>query len=248
MVHSHSKLWDAYFRGEPGIRNKLVESYLPLVRKVVARLKVGIPGDMEEQDLISLGVLGLIDALERFDGSRGVNFEAYAVRRIKGTIIDELRKSHWAPRAVVEKLNMLQNTAALLEQKYQREVTEREIARELGLSLTQVQEILDQVNYLSLTYLEELLMEDSGLQVKDMVRDPSPTPEAAAEVNDLIARMTGALKLLPQRDRLLLTLYYYEELTLKEIGEIMGISESRVSQLHSRALLRLRSLLSEDEG
>lgn len=248
MALSRQKLWDAYSRGEE-VRNELLESYLPLVKKVVGSLQVRLPDGMEEEDLIGYGVLGLLEAIKRFDSLRGTKFETYASSRIRGTILDELRRQGWVPRSVMEQVKQVQEAAEKLEQELQREVTCADIAGALNIPVKQVAEILEQVNFMSIIHLEELLTaEDSKLQVLDTVQSREPFPEQQVIEKDLKERLKEALVQLPERERLLLSLYYYEELTLKEIGEVMGISESRVSQIHSRALLRLRKILAGDDS
>ncbi|WP_366922975.1 FliA/WhiG family RNA polymerase sigma factor [Metallumcola ferriviriculae] len=246
MGYPHAKLWDAYFQGEKDLRGKLIETYLPLVKKVVGRLQVAIPKIMDEQDLTGFGVLGLMDAMDKFDPSRGINFEAYAAHRIRGSIIDEIRKNYWVPRSVMEKIDKIQKTAAVLEQKLKREVSEEEVALELGMSAGEIYRITAQINYLSLTHLEEMLFDEGNQELKDIIPDPASAPEQLIENKIQLEMLSEALRKLPEREKLVLSLYYYEELTLKEIGLVLEVSESRISQLHSRAISKLRSVIVED--
>ncbi len=245
---SRGKSADPYVRGDEVTRNQLLEQHLPLVRIIVGRLKLRLPTGIDEEDLIGYGIIGLMDAVDKFDNSRGLKFETYAYSRVRGAIIDELRRLSWAPRSTMDKLSRVQGVVKELEQKYQREVTVKEIANALNMDENQVHEIINEVNYLSVSHLGELLLlEDRNIELIDTVRDTGLTPEQVLLADDTKKRLTDNLGKLLEKEQTLLSLYYFEELTLREIGEVMGVSESRVSQLHSRALMRLRILMIGDE-
>lgn len=245
---SHGKSSDPYVRGDEIRRNQLLEQHLPLVRLIVGRLRLRLPTGIDEEDLIGYGIIGLLDAVDKFDSSKGLKFETYAHSRIRGAIIDELRRISWVPRSTMDKLSRVQGVVKELEQQYQREVTVKEIADALNMDEQQVHEIINEVNYLSVSHLGELLMlEDRNIELIDTIRDSGPTPEQVLLADDTKKRLADNLGKLLEKEQTLLSLYYFEELTLREIGEVMGVSESRVSQLHSRALMRLRTLMIGDE-
>ena len=231
MAMDLDRLWLQYRRSkDEEIRQQLLTHYLPLVKLAAGRLYVKMPVHLDREDLASFGVFGLLDALEKFDPARGVKFETYAYQRIRGAIIDELRAAHWAPRSEADRWRRLAEISA---------------GDAGALSLDETEEIAGQVGFLSAVSLEKFFFDDQeGLRNADLVADPaSPNPETIYEERELVADLTKAVALLPDKDRLVLSLYYYEGLTLKEIGQVLEVSESRVCQLHARALLRLRQLL-----
>ncbi|KRQ87039.1 RNA polymerase sigma-D factor [Caloramator mitchellensis] len=227
-------------------REEMIIKYLPFVKYIASRLVTGKPPGVDFEDLVSFGILGLIDAIEKFDPSKGLKFETYATLRIKGAIIDELRKISWIPKSAFSKLSSLNNARNELEAKLNREPTDKEISEYLNISEEDLKNIETFVNYVSLVSLEEIFFksDDEDLQVKDMIEDTnSPQPDAMIEDEEKLDMLKRAISMLPDKDKTILNLYYYEKLTLKQIGKVLEISESRVSQLHSRALVRLRENL-----
>jgi RNA polymerase sigma factor FliA len=210
----------------------------------------GLPAHVEEADLISYGLIGLINAIERFELEREIKFETYAITRIKGAIIDELRALDWVPRSVRARAREIEKVHAKLEHRLHRTPTDEEMARELQMPVEEFQEILVKISNSTVVALDELwaVSDSSGDQVSllDTLHDPdAPDPAAAMDAADLKDRVAEAIARLPEREKLVVALYYYENLTLREIGEVLGVTESRVSQLHTKAVLRLRSRLVE---
>jgi RNA polymerase sigma factor FliA len=244
-------LWRRYKQGgDQQARERLVVAYSPLVKYVAGRMASGLPAHVDEADLISYGLVGLINAIERFEPEREIKFETYAITRIKGAIIDELRSLDWVPRSVRARAREIERTNAKLEHRLQRAPTDEEMANELGYSLEAFQEALLQISNSSIAALDELwtVGDSSGDQVSllDTLPDESALdPAAALDQTDLKERVADAIGRLPEREKLVVALYYYENLTLREIGEVLGVTESRVSQLHTKAVLRLRSRLSD---
>ena len=244
-------LWRRYkSMGEDRARERLVVAYSPLVKYVSGRMAAGLPAHVEEADLISYGLVGLINAIERFDPERDVKFETYAITRIKGAIIDELRSLDWVPRSVRARARQIEKANAKLEHQLHRAPTDEEMAAELGISAEEFQDSLVQISNSTVAALDELwtVSDSSGDQVSllDTLHDPdAPDPAAVMDQTDLKDRVADAIERLPEREKLVIALYYYENLTLREIGEVLGVTESRVSQLHTKAVLRLRSRLTE---
>jgi RNA polymerase sigma factor for flagellar operon FliA len=211
----------------------------------------GLPAHIEEADLISYGLLGLIGAIERFDPSREIKFETFAVARIKGSIIDELRSLDWVPRSVRAKAREIEAAHSKLERTLGRTPSDEEVANELGVSTEDFQESLLQIANSSIVALDELwaVSDSSGDQVSllDTMKDPSAVdPARELGVSELKDRLANAISRLPEREKLVVALYYYENLTLREIGEVLGVTESRVSQLHTKAVLRLKARLQSE--
>ncbi len=231
--------------GDDSARERLVVAYSPLVKFVAGRMAAGLPSHVEEADLISYGLLGLIGAIERFEPSREIKFETYAVARVKGAIIDELRSLDWVPRSVRAKARDVERVHQKLENRLHRAPTEEEMADELGLELEELRTTLLDIANSSVLALEDLwsVADPDGGQVSliDMIRDPGAAdPEAELNTVELKDRLAEAISSLPERERLVIALYYYENLTLREIGEVLGVTESRISQLHTKAVLGLR--------
>jgi len=230
-----------------------VVAYSPLVKYVAGRMSSGLPAHVDEADLISYGLLGLITAIERFDLAREIKFETYAIPRIRGAIIDELRSLDWVPRSVRARARQIERANAKLENRFQRAPTDEEMAAELEIGVDEFQESLMQISNSTIAALDELwtVSDASGDQVSllDTIHDPdAPDPESMIDASELKDRVADAIARLPEREKLVIALYYYENLTLREIGEVLGVTESRISQLHTKAVLRLRSRLTEEEA
>jgi RNA polymerase sigma factor for flagellar operon FliA len=237
--------------GDERARERLVVAYSPLVKYVAGRMSSGLPAHVEEADLISYGLVGLISAIGRFDLSREIKFETYAIPRIRGAIIDELRSLDWVPRSVRARAREFERANMKLEARLQRAPTDDEMAAELEITTDEFQEGLLQISNSTIVALDELwsVSDSSGDQVSllDTIPDHgAPDPEALVDQGELRDRIADAIAALPEREKLVVALYYYENLTLREIGEVLGVTESRVSQLHTKAVLRLRSKLATE--
>jgi RNA polymerase sigma factor FliA len=242
-------LWREYRRSrDQALRDRLILTYAPLVKFVAGRLGSGLPAHVEENDLVSYGLLGLIGAIERYDPDRDVKFETYAIARIKGSIIDELRALDWVPRSVRARARDIERAIAALEARLHRAPTDEEIAEKLGITQGELEDSLTDISRSSIAALDELwtISSATGDQVSLMetIEDPQgPEPQSALAQTELREALGEAIARLPEREKLVITLYYYEELTLREIGEVLGVTESRVSQLHTKAILRLKARL-----
>ena len=241
-------LWREYKRtGDRALRDRLILTYAPLVKYVAGRLGSGLPAHVEEGDLVSYGLLGLIGAIERFDPERDIKFETYAIARIKGSIIDELRSMDWVPRSVRARARDIERSIAQLEAKLGRAPNDEEISSHLGITEEEFQDSLLEISRSSIAALDELWTGSGGgdpVALIDTIEDPeAPEPQAAMAQTELREALGEAIARLPEREKLVVTLYYYEELTLREIGEVLGVTESRVSQLHTKAILRLKARL-----
>ena len=253
---SHSaltELWAEYKRDSGReARDRLIVHYSPLVKYVAGRVAVGLPQNIEQADLVSYGIFGLIDAIDKFDPSRNIKFETYAITRIKGAIIDELRSIDWVPRSVRAKARAVEKAYAKLEAQLLRTPTDAEVAAEMGISEDDLQQIFTQISFVGLVALDEVLSSGSGqrgdsVTLGDTIADRGDGPVAAFEVEEMKLILTSAINRLADREKIVLTLYYYEGLTLAEIGEILGVTESRVCQIHTKAVLQLRSRMSGSE-
>ncbi|MGI9080913.1 MAG: RNA polymerase sigma factor WhiG [Thermoleophilaceae bacterium] len=245
-------LWRRYKDdGDQRARERLVLAYAPLVKYVAGRMSSGLPAHVEEADLISYGLLGLISAIERFDTTRDIRFETFAITRVKGSIIDELRSLDWVPRSVRAKAREIERANAKLEHQLHRAPTDEEMADSLGVSAEEFQESLVKISNSSVVALDELwtVSDSSGdtVSLLDTIQDPDAVdPSREMDLTDMKDRLADAIARLPEREKLVVALYYYENLTLREIGEVLGVTESRVSQLHTKAVLRLKSRLQGD--
>ncbi|HEX8051712.1 MAG TPA: RNA polymerase sigma factor WhiG [Thermoleophilaceae bacterium] len=246
------ELWRKYKEnGDERAREQLVLAFSPLVKYVAGRMSTGLPAHVEEADLISYGLLGLISAIERFDPGREIKFETFAMTRIKGSIIDELRSLDWVPRSVRAKAREIERANSKLEHQLHRAPTDQEVADELEMSMDDFQDALTRISNSSVIALDELwtLSDASGDQVSllDTIQDPDAVdPAHAMDLTETKDRLAESIARLPEREKLVVALYYYENLTLREIGEVLGVTESRVSQLHTKAVLRLKSALQAD--
>jgi RNA polymerase sigma factor for flagellar operon FliA len=251
QVEDTKALWRS-FRAKPDdqpLRARLILTYAPLVKYVAGRLGSGLPAHVEEEDLVSYGLLGLIGAIERFDPGRDIKFETYAIARIKGAIIDELRSLDWVPRSVRARAREIERAISTMEAKLHRPPSDDEIANEVGISVEELDGSLTDISRSSIAALDELwtIGGSGGDQIAliDTIEDTeAPAPESSLAKTELKEALSDAISRLPEREKLVVTLYYYEELTLREIGEVLGVTESRVSQLHTKAILRLKARLS----
>ena len=241
-------LWREFRRTkDKGLRDRLILTYAPLVKYVAGRLGSGLPAHVDEGDLVSYGLLGLIGAIERYDPGRDIKFETYAIARIKGAIIDELRALDWVPRSVRSRAREIERAIGELEAKLGIAPTDEQIAEKIGITVEELEDSLTDISRSSIAALDELWsVSGDGDQVSlmDTIEDVSgPRPAEALDETETREALAEAIARLPEREKLVVTLYYYEELTLREIGEVLGVTESRVSQLHTKAILRLKARL-----
>lgn len=246
-----ASLWQRFKDGgDPAAREGLILHYSPLVKYVAGRVSVGLPATIEQADLVSYGIFGLIDAIEKFDPERNIKFETYAINRIRGAIIDELRAVDWIPRSVRFKAREVERALTELQSKLQRPPTDGELADHLGVSIDELANLLNQINLVSVVALDEVLSASAdkgeGVSLVETIEDTgSMSPEASFESEEMRHILASAVNHLPERERLVVTLYYYEGLTLAEIGGVLGVTESRVCQMHTKAVLQLRNLMAE---
>ncbi len=243
-------LWDA-FKGSASdeARERLILHYAPLVKYVASRVATGLPASVEQADLVSYGMFGLIDALQKFEPGRGNKFETYAIPRIKGAIIDELRAMDWVPRSIRFKAREIEKAHSDLEAMLKRQPTEAEMAERLGISRSELHDVVSQISFVSVLALDELVSvgADRGEQVSliDTLADKHLDPTSGVESQETRGLLAAAINSLSEREKIVVTLYYFEGLTLAEIGEILGVTESRVCQIHTKAVGGLRGQLSE---
>jgi RNA polymerase sigma factor for flagellar operon FliA len=247
------RLWSEFKeRAEQAARERLILHYAPLVKYVVGRLAAGLPHTVERADLVSYGMFGLMDALDKFDRTREVKFETYAIPRIKGAIIDELRAMDWVPRSIRFKAREVEKAYSGLESKLRRAPTDGEVAGHLGISLSELHEVVNQISFVSVMALDELVSTGGERGEKRSLLDTladaaSSDPAAELEGQEMRGMLAAAINSLTEREKIVVTLYYFEGLTLAEIGEILGVTESRVCQIHTKAVGQLRLNL-VDEG
>jgi RNA polymerase sigma factor for flagellar operon FliA len=247
---STARLWVEYKKsGDRQIRDQLIVLYSSLVKYVAARVAVGLPQHVDSADLVSYGVIGLIDAIDRYDPVRQVKFETYAIPRIRGAIIDELRAIDWVPRSVRAKARAVEQAYASLEATLLRTPTDAEVAAELDMTEQDLQDILRQISFVGVAALDEVFLvggdRSERTTLGDTIPDAAAGPVAMFEDKESKEILSQAIMQLGDRERTVLSLYYYEGLTLAEIGEILGVTESRVCQIHTKAVLQLRARLSE---
>jgi RNA polymerase sigma factor for flagellar operon FliA len=255
-IHVHERgeeelreLWERFkASGDHKAREGLILHYSPLVKFVAGRLRAGLPKSVDPADLASYGTFGLIDAIDKFEPERGYKFETYAVNRIKGAILDELRALDWVPRSVRARAREIQRTLGELEHQLQRSPTEEELSEAMDLPLETLRDHLGEISTLGFVALDELLSpaeRESG-SVGDLVADPrAPDPSGSYEREETRYLLADSINRLPERERLVVTLYYYEGLTLAEIGVILNVTESRVCQIHTKAVMSMRNRLIE---
>lgn len=227
-------------------REKLMEENIHLVKIIAYQVAVNLPPHIDVSDLISAGTIGLLEAIDRFDPGKGVQFNTYASIRIRGAIMDELRSMDWMTRSMRDKSNQLEKAYVEIEKKTGRPAETEEVAKFLEISTDELYEILSQVSAMSVLNLEDMGINhnDEGMDILECIKDPEgKDPMTIVKFNELKARIAEAVETLPEKEKLIISLYYYEELTLKEIGKVLDITESRVCQLHSQTMLRLKTKL-----
>jgi RNA polymerase sigma factor for flagellar operon FliA len=244
------QLWiDFKATEEQGLRDRLILHYSPLVKYVAGRVGVGLPPNIEQSDLVSYGIFGLIDAITKFDLAREIKFETYAITRIRGAIIDELRSIDWIPRSVRAKAKSVERAYAELQTTLHRTPTEAEVAAHMEISLSDLHAIFSQVSYVNVVALDELLGggdKGEGVSLGDTLEDTrAEDPVMAFETEETKQILAEAINGLPEREKVVVTLYYYEGLTLAEIGKVLGVTESRICQMHSKAVIQMRSKMAE---
>jgi RNA polymerase sigma factor FliA len=232
--HSVEGLWQRFkIGGDRDARDRLVVHYSPLVKFVAGRVRSGLPSSVDQNDLVSDGVIGLMDAVDKFEPERGLQFQTYAVTRIRGAMVDGLRSSDWVPRSVREKIRDIDAAQTRLEASLGRAPRDEEVATELGMTVAELRKVYSQTAHTSVVSFENVIDEDA----------PRATADLPGLDDDLPPGFLAAVRELAERDQIVVALYYWERLTLAEIGQVLGVTESRVSQLHSRATLALRRKL-----
>lgn len=246
-------VWGAYKSSDNPVearvaRDKLILHFSPLVKYVAGRVGVGLPSNVDHADLVSYGIFGLIDAIDKFDLTRSIKFETYAITRIRGAIIDELRSFDWIPRSIRSKARKVEQAYATLEAKLLRTPTDEEVAQELDISQEALQKLLGQISFVNVMALDELLIRgtdssDSARLGDTLADERVDDPETMVEDEQMRYILADLIAQLPEREKIVVSLYYYESLTLAEIGKVLGVTESRASQLHTKAMLQLRAKL-----
>ena len=226
-------------------RDRLIHEYAPLVKTIAGRLGARLPSHVSQDDLLSAGIMGLLDAIEKFDSEKGVEFKSYAEFRIRGAMLDELRSMDWVPRSVRRNAKRLQEAYVRVEKEKMRPAEDAEVATAMGITLEEFYQILDESKGMTLLSKDELgdLIGMHELSEKSSMSRSTGDPVDSLNLREIREVTTRAIERLPQNEKTVVALYYYEELTMKEIGKIMGYTESRVSQLHTKAVLRLRNSL-----
>jgi len=247
-----TRLWQEYkATSDAALRDALIVQYSPLVKYVAGRVAAGLPQSVDQSDLVSYGMFGLIDAIDKFELERGFKFETYAINRIKGSILDELRSIDWVPRSVRTKVRQIEQAYAKIEAIHHRPPTDAELAEELEWTEEQLGTALLQISQVGLAALDETVGGRGGdggesMTLGDMIPDRSAgSPMGAFEAAESRQVLGTAINTLPEREKLVLTLYYYENMTLQEIGQVLSVTESRVCQIHTKALLHLRSRIDD---
>ena len=235
------QLWKQYSEDrDPAIRETLIVENAHLIKYVAGRLNIYLGANIDYEDLVSFGVFGLIDAIDKFDPSKGVKFETYASLRIRGAILDNIREMDWVPRSLRQKGKDLERVYSELENELGRTATDQEAADKMGISLEEFSKFVNDASISSLISLEEMIEQNYDLGDMPWLEDSDENPAAQAEFSEMKDILASEIEKLTDKEKMVVTLYYYEELTLKEISGIMGVSESRISQLHTKAIAKLR--------
>jgi RNA polymerase sigma factor for flagellar operon FliA len=245
---TEEELWQEYRRNrDPKIREVFTKQYAPLVKYVAGKVAVGMPHNVEFDDLVGFGVFGLLDAIDKFDPEKNVKFKTYAVTRIRGAIFDELRAIDWVPRSVRQKTREVEEAIGSLEAQLGRTATDQEIASSMGMDENEFLKTMIKISGTSILSLNDVWFsgdENDKVSIGDSIESPSSlNPDVIVEKDEIRRIIIEAINDLPDKEKKILVLYYYEDLTLKEIGQVLEVTESRVSQLHTKAILRLRSRL-----
>lgn len=229
------------------VNEEVVKKYIPLVKYIASRVIVGKNKYIQYEDLVSYGMIGLMDAFNKFDQKKGMKFSTYASIRIKGSMIDEIRKISPISKGAMDKLNKYNDAVDNLQKSLLREPSSKEIAKELGIKVEEIGEIENYINYISIVSLEDMIFtDDDDIPLMGTIEDKnSPSPEDSLQEKEQLQYLEKAINMLNEKDKTILSLYYYEGLTLKEIGEVLSITESRVCQIHSRAIVHLRKNMTE---
>lgn len=238
------KLWAAYSKKrDPATREELIVEYVPLVKVVSGRLSMYLGYTVEYDDLVSYGIFGLIDAIDKFDYDKGIKFETYASLRIRGSILDQIRKMDWIPRSVRQKQKQMESAIAKIESEENRVATDEEVARELNITIDEYFNWQGQTKITNIASIDEFV--EQGIEVKafDSARNAQNEPDRVFEQEEIKELLSGSLEKLTEKERMVVVLYYYEELTLKEISKVLEVSESRISQLHTKALQKMKQVL-----
>ena len=243
-----NEMWTEYVTGRSlAIRDSLIENYLYLVRYVAGKMSMSVPPSVEIDDLVSSGVVGLMDAIEKYDPKRDTKFETYAVSRIRGAIVDDLRSLDWVPRSVRRKARMLEDAYSNLESELHRPASDQEVSDRLNVSADELRTMTEEVASAGLLSLDDFVGNQDGertTRVIDLVCSKNTdSPSAMIELEEMREVLAQSILNLPDKERTVLALYYYEDMTLKEIGRTLGVSESRISQIHTKAMLRLKGRL-----
>ena len=245
---TEEELWSDYKKSrDPAIRELFIKQYAPLVKYVAGKVAVGMPSNVEFDDLVGFGVFGLLDAIDKFDPEKNVKFKTYAVTRIRGSIFDELRSIDWVPRSVRQKTREIEDAIVNLESRLGRTASDTEIAGSLGVSDNEFHQTLFKISGTSVMSLNDVWYsgdDSERISIGDSIESPSSlNPDVIVEREEIKRVIVEAINELPEKEKMVLVLYYYEDLTLKEIGQVLNVTESRVSQLHTKANLRLRAKL-----
>ena len=245
---SEDELWTQYRKAkDPAIRDAFIKQYAPLVKYVAGKVAASMPNSVEFDDLVGFGVFGLLDAIEKFDPEKNVKFKTYAVTRIRGAIFDELRSIDWVPRSVRQKTKEIEEAIVVLEASLGRPATDQEIAESLGMSEDELLKTMLKISGTSVLSLNDVWFSGDDadkISIGESIESPSSfNPDSSVEREEIKRVIVQSISELPEKEKKVLILYYYEDLTLKEIGQVLEVTESRVSQLHTKAILRLRAKL-----
>lgn len=245
---TEEELWIEYGKTKsPQLRDAFIRQYMPLVKYVAGKVSAGMPGSVEFDDLVGFGQFGLLDAINKYDPAKNVKFKTYAVTRIRGAIFDELRHLDWVPRSVRQKSRVIEDAIVNVESKLGRPATDEEISNEMGLSVADYHKAVMKVSGTSVLSLNDVWYsgdENDSMSIGDSIESPSSmNPDAIVERKEVRRVIIEAINELPEKEKMVLVLYYHEDLTFREIGQVLQVSESRISQLHTKANLRLRAKL-----
>ena len=243
-----NKLWREFKKTKSSaLRDKFIRQYMPLVKYVAGKVSVGLPASIEYDDLVGFGQFGLLDAITKFDPDKGVKFKAYAVTRIRGAIFDEMRQLDWVPRSVRQKSKEIEDTIGDLESRLGRPATDAEVAKEMNMTEAEFQQTVMKVSGTSVLSLNDVWYsgdDNDHMSIGDSIESPSSlNPDVQVEREEIRKVIIEAINELPEKEKMVIVLYYHEDLTFKEIGQVLDVSESRISQLHTKANLRLRAKL-----